>query len=359
MNKKYTNFFRSRQRNGIIEVYRFLLISIVFICHFFLDKSILGKVNSDIYLSQIFNGGICVVAFTIVSGYFLKNNTKYRWTAVTMIVVYSLFLFLLTLILYFSLNQRHETILEWIKNSLFFSNDYAWWYIYIYAIILMISPLINKFLSQVNKWWTLGLIIVMISMNTLIFKPFNYNFILSQKDFIRVLIGYMIGVWIGFYIKLKQVRTLTISLGSFILLFIPYLLYNWGENPIIPHDNWFVENIIQFNNDVAFFRMYIPMSITIFVLSASQFLANKIEKLKIDYFFNYLGEISVPFFLIHEVLIISLCYIEPKFNGFSNCAFFIIYFISFSISAFFAKPLNVLISTINSYYSKSSAKVIQ
>jgi peptidoglycan/LPS O-acetylase OafA/YrhL len=78
MNKKYTNFFRSRQRNGIIEVYRFLLISIVFICHFFLDKSILGKVNSDIYLSQIFNGGICVVAFTIVSGYFLKNNTKYR-----------------------------------------------------------------------------------------------------------------------------------------------------------------------------------------------------------------------------------------------------------------------------------------
>jgi hypothetical protein len=64
-------------------------------------------------------------------------------------------------------------------------------------------------------------------MNTYSFYPFNVFFGgLFQKDFIRVLIAYFIGAYIGYYIRLKSITTLLVSLFSFVFLTILYVLFN-------------------------------------------------------------------------------------------------------------------------------------
>jgi fucose 4-O-acetylase-like acetyltransferase len=134
-------------------------------------------------------------------------------------------------------------------------------------------------------------------------------------------------------------------------LTILYVLFNAH---VIP-SSWFVDNIVDPNNDNAFFRMYIPASCTVFVLSFTAMFWNISKHKKSNSIFNFLGSASVIFFLIHEFIINCFCKFTPIFpqdDAHYWCSLIVCYIIALSISLLFCYPLQKLINKINYLYSK-------
>lgn len=223
-----------RQRESNFELLRILLMITIPLYHSITYGGILHQPYNEftIYGFVICSGGAIVAdyAFMALSSYFFLEHKNQS-------VLHKMFILLpQVLIMYFLKIITIYDILKFPKDDdilkAFFIKG-AWWFIYVYFIVLLIYPILNKIIYKLNQSWillicvTLGFAFIYIGFknesnllhDTIAFL-FTYFVIgyLKRNEFTRYLgmknnkinmmfiyfTGYFITIIIGIYVKMSM-----------------------------------------------------------------------------------------------------------------------------------------------------------
>ena len=151
-------------RNNNLDLLKVIAVIFVLICHY-LNKNMggaFGKVelNSLNYYLSYFLESIAIISvnlFVLISGYFFIDKNEIKISKICSLLITTIFyctvIYLIFLILGYC-TFTLDSIIDYVKSILSF------WFVYIYIIMYLLSPFLNKLLNNLNKKQYMNLILI-------------------------------------------------------------------------------------------------------------------------------------------------------------------------------------------------------
>ncbi|MBE4704086.1 acyltransferase family protein [Spiroplasma platyhelix] len=246
-----------------------------------------------------------VPLFIILSGFFLANSSKakilkYLWM---LLIFYLINIFISFFFFKYDLiheNARYRVSWEWV---LAFGWG-PWWYFWTIPILYLLAPFLNFGLKSVNKWYSLTFIIIFyfiwfFTMNIIVYP----QRLVAAGQIIFFMIIYMLGAWWKLYGAQPKPKNLTLKIAITTLVTIEVInlilfatlkvsLFTMAANWVVGGYDSVAEVPATFANKDTSQPFTIISALAIFII---------FQNLKWNYnwFFNFLGKLSVPIFLYH------------------------------------------------------------
>ena len=141
-----------------------------------------------------------VPIFMLITAYFMAKSNRVRvWSAINTLIVYLAALFILQLSLTGNISE-----LQW-----------PGWYLICLIPVLALSPLLNKMMCSLNKWYSLiiGELWIIIYLQKMP-ASLSFNLIDQYRDIVFLLFYYLVDAWVSLHINVKSKKTILISLGG-------------------------------------------------------------------------------------------------------------------------------------------------
>lgn len=307
-----------QQRKSNIELLRIIAMGMIVIYHIFIHgiapTEILPQtILSILYIPVIFGVNI----FVIISGYFgIRLSWKSFLSLMWIIAFYKLFHLCCDT---FFLNIEHP-IYEWILKPFCGFVSGGGWFIDIYVLLMLISPLLNKLLSTLNRHdYRAGL-------GILLLFDIGYGFFLNRHFNASgySLLHFILLYYIGNLLQKKHLINLYKSGGGDLTtLYITLILFYFLQDT-----QWGIKLATSYSSPLVLIG-----SIYIFI-----FFAN----LHISYcpIINFIASSTLPIYLIHDAGNIANWYYQQigtwfkelsLINFTTHIAFFIILLFTFAI----------------------------
>lgn len=222
----------NKPRDLRFEILRIIAMFMVVFCHAIVNSSLShpkGALSGAIFSSLSNFGKVGVAIFFILTGYFCcqrQFNTKHIIKTFVHVWWYAIMVLLIFLVAS-SLGLQSSTAWHNIDRSgawgMLLSSilpilSYGYWFIISYLILLLVSPMLNKFVQHSNRK-QLGYLILTLSTIRLV----KYTFAPDPNPYLFFMVSittYLIGAWIKLYgdtIKLKSYQIWLIICGCFTL----------------------------------------------------------------------------------------------------------------------------------------------
>lgn len=241
-----------KERDSGIELLRIFAIMMVIGVHTFLygnyyEKAIeVGGIVAETakYLKLLFRPAVNI--FVIITGYFmarsvfdLKKSYKRLFSTYLTLYFYSIVLSLLTLWLgpeYYTIDGEIKGISEIIAEMLLPLFSQQWYFLTDYILMCLFAPFVNLILQNITKKQfqiLIGISTVVLSlwMNLTSIKPFDdilrvygYEEIVEGKNLFSFLYIYMLGGYIGMYVKVRKRPQFLYLIASFFFVWVNYLI---------------------------------------------------------------------------------------------------------------------------------------
>ncbi len=218
-----------KPRDLRFEILRIIAMFMVVFCHAICNSALShpkGALISATFSSLSDIGKVGVAIFFILTGYFccqrqfsakhiIKTFTHVWWYAIIML---SIFLVASRLNLLPDIAQTaFDKLNTWgiVLSSILPILSYGHWFIISYLILLLVSPMLNKFIQHSNRK-QLGYLILALSAVHFI----KYTFVPNPEPYLFFMVSiitYLIGAWIKLYghtIKLKTYQIWLLICGS-------------------------------------------------------------------------------------------------------------------------------------------------
>lgn len=237
-----------KPRDLRFEILRIIAMFMVVFCHALVHSTLShpkGSLSGAIFSSLADFGKVGVAIFFILTGYFccqrqfstkhiIKTFTHVWWYAIMVLLI-----FLVANSLGLQSNTAWHSIEKYgawgiLLSSLLPILPYGHWFIISYLILLLASPMLNKFVQHSNRK-QLGYLILALSTVHLI----RYTFAPDPQPYLFFMVSiitYFIGAWIKLYgntIKLKTYQIWLIICGCFTL----NLAVHYAANLPIAHSS--------------------------------------------------------------------------------------------------------------------------
>ena len=319
-------------RNNGIDLLKIILFFMV-ICLHFLNPDLGGGLrlaqNSSLCVLKLFESiSICAVdCFLIISGYLMCRKNTFKVKRILYIIImffsYHFICYILDIIIFKSYFSLQSFIVIFIPKSFFIN---------FYCLILLISPLLNKFFSIKIKFQIFYLclfallFIILPTFTGFIFDCFNIDFIKglsfltydgdsSGYNLIIFILMYLIGGFI--YHNKEYIKFRFVCLALFLVSAILMSILSYKSNKIWNYDNLFVvinaiSLFIIFENiklkKINFLKYISSCSLGVYILHVNKFVIFHIFDLfNIE---NYVGNDllkSIGFVIISTVIIGVCC----------------------------------------------------
>ena len=229
----------NKPRDLRFEILRIIAMFMVVFCHALSNSALShpkGALISATFSSLSDIGKVGVAIFFILTGYFccqrqfstkhiIKTFTHVWWYAIMMLFI---FLTASRLNLLPDIAQTaFDKLNTWgiVLSSILPILSYGHWFIISYLILLLVSPMLNKFIQHSNRKQLSYLILALSAIHFI-----KYTFVPNPQPYLFFIVSittYLIGAWIKLYghtIKLKTYQIwLLICGGCALNLFIHYL----------------------------------------------------------------------------------------------------------------------------------------
>ena len=243
-------------RNSNIEILRVFFMFVILFHHFFTHGLHIGKIGSDelpLNLENNINASFAllthfgVVGFMFISSYYginLKISKACKlWIQ---LFFYSFIISFVYCILYqtFSISQ--------IFQSFFPLN--IWWFVRYYFIVMLISPIINSGISNINKQSFLFIVIcfgVILYISRFILKVSSFN--LDLLLYVYILGRYLRKYPVNWF---EKHCSIIFVINSFILFCLPLLLLTFNISKPV-HWLWSSYNILVLIEAISCFYTFL------------------------------------------------------------------------------------------------------
>lgn len=317
-----------KERQSNIELLRIILMFAIILHHLIYHNYLFIIDHSNHIIAMILYSGakVAVICFILIMGYFSlesKFNIKKIITLILELLFYELMFSLIFL-------NKDFTINEFMKNV----NQY--WFINVYLIIYLLSPIIKKYIINAPKILQIFIIIIM--------------FIIALKyprtRYIKILwfaIVFICGAYTKKYLNIKN---------KFFLLLVVVISYSLI---VITNEE---ENLVSILNLIcAIFLLLLFSNIKIKPNS----LINNISKYTLGIYLVH-DNVYVREFIIQQGLFMKEMFFTDVFIIYTLIIAILIYFVSLVIDyirnkafqkiLFKSKKLNIIYDKINNYINK-------
>lgn len=249
-----------RKRNMNIEVLRMLSMFLIMFSHYFSCNyrffSLEGFSHVLEYWIDKFAGQTGVCCFLLITGYFMIDKSfKVSRVIKTdiQVVFYSVILCACYYLLMVMRVFPASFISQWsdlrgvttLFQSMFPVWNSVYWFVTAYIFLLIVSPVLNLLVSQLNIRQHMLIIVVFSGVS--IWQLFS-KFSTYWNNLLYVMIIYMIGAWIRLYfnrihVRHKYLKAICVIVFSALLLFLFSMeivfngcianWFNWSWNPMI------------------------------------------------------------------------------------------------------------------------------
>jgi len=234
-------------------------------------------------------GQMGVNCFMLISGYFLLES-KFKWQKMIKVSLQASFYIILGLVI-LNIAGDNSGINWWLPKIFFPILNEAYWFLTIYVLIYLFSPILKKLISVLSKEYltmTLGLSIFIWSLWPTIvgFRTNETESYMFYSRFIWGVIMFLLGAYIRIYApqifdKLKN--SIVLFLISTILIILPILIIGFFKIPGIS-TNYF----------------WRPNSFLLLMWSVSLFLVFKNLVIKENKLINILASTTLGVYLFHD-----------------------------------------------------------
>ena len=294
-------------RQSNIELLR-ILCMIMIIAHHFCVHTKLAYDPSSITFNRLYYeflytwGKIGVNIFVIITGYFSFRNVTLKMGKVFQFYLqtffYSIVIFAIFAIFNLPVGDSGNFVFTW---SGFFQNLFPithdrWWFASAYFILVMISPFINLFISNISRTGLkvilliVGIFYVVIPM--FFIYPNVFTAAWDRNQMIWFIFLYMLGAYYGKYgfrFNIKASRLFLLALAIMAVTFITVIIFDY----VGMKDPWYILD----NKNKYYFEM---QSLPMLIVSVSIFQAF----LKIDIgsnkIINAISSVTFGIYLIHD-----------------------------------------------------------
>lgn len=331
-----------KQRQSNFELLRIILMVAIPIYHLMLYGGMNNLPYNQLTIpSLLLCSGSAIVAdyaFMALSTYFLlsSNNkpilSRFLKLAMQVLLIYMLKMFVLRIVLHIDgTNALFEAFL--VKGS--------WWFIYVYLIILLIYPFLNKIIFSYQPSTVLKICVILGLFFVFNGITYNANILNDLLCFVFTyfVIGYLKRTDFQRYfgIKIKKSTMICIYVVGFIITFLLCLYIKWPANGM---DNEVSNEIVR--------RLVGKYSFIQFIMGIAIFLLFRMITIKTSKLINDLAKNTFYVFLLHETVMAIYWHndklkivddIIPYRNVYSLLAWNIVYIISAFIFAFVVRKI--------------------
>lgn len=267
-----------KQRDSNLELLRIVAMSMIVIYHIFVHGISPVYVGSHSILTVWYVPFILGVnLFILISGYYgIRLSWKSFLSLMWIIVFYKLF----HLIVDTTCLGIHHAWWEWIVKPLSAPASGGGWFVDIYILLMLVSPMLNKLLNGCSKGDLLKYSVIVLLLDM------GYGFILNKHfdPYGYSLIHFVCLYIIGYGLKSYQNVSVKDSWKVYILVVSCLLL----ANLLFPDNHW----IVKFSNSYA----------SPFIVLGAIFLFLIFVRTNIAHhpFINFVAASMFPVYLIHE-----------------------------------------------------------
>lgn len=236
-------------RNSNIELLRIVCMCFIIAGHVIMKYSSDDLGTNEYYISNVLRSFfiVAVNCFVIISGYFgIKLNIRKLIKMNIQVVFYSIVIFLITIIC-----GIHEVSIKKDILLLFPVITKRYWYITIYFVLCIISPLLNIIIEKLNRNQFKGMLITAISMFyilPIISYCINSPTITADAGYgiVNFICLYFIGRYIRLYYKDSKSKLfygggfILASLSLFLANHLLTLIFGFYFNSFLSYDTIFV-----------------------------------------------------------------------------------------------------------------------
>lgn len=277
-----------QQRKSNIELLRILAMILIILHHYALHgglSSIAGfGVNKYIGIIYLIGGKLAVNLFVLISGYFLIESEfklKKVLKLILQVYCYSVAFFIVHVIF------KGIPTGEIIKLTLFPFTSKAYWFIFPYLCVYILSPFINKLIKSISQKQLVKLI------GILIFLFSGLGFFITDLGLMNNLSWFILIYLIGAYIRLYDFNYFsknTIKWFS-VIGYVLFIIITCG----ITYMSQYNASIFRFVNKISSMN-----SIIVLVEAILIFIVFKNLDIKNSKVINILGKSSIGVYLFHD-----------------------------------------------------------
>lgn len=276
MDKQLNDTASLKVRNTNIEVFRLLLMLSIFCWHILMHGAGLKNMSDGYVNNFVYKAFLCAFfapatyCFMFVSGFYGINFSLSKLGKLELsLIIVSL---LCSFIVYFLGGQALRIYL----GSLFPISSCRWWFITYYVIIYLLSPIINKGISNINKKQFTYLLCGLIIYNTLSIVRLLDN---GGSNFLGLLTIFLIARYFKIYsILLSKKIVVFIYLFSGLLLTLLLVLAN-SYCPVLTF------KLLNYNTPLI---MLMAISSSLFFIKLKPLYNKKINKILSSCLYIYL-----------------------------------------------------------------------
>ena len=238
---------RKKERNSWIEILRLIAMLMIFFHHAVLHggTSFYGTLDFQDFIREcMYHGGkLGVIIYVLLSGYNLYSSKLTLKKVIKFII--EIYLFNIALFIYYQTTSQYKITSNIHKILLFpFSNN-QYWFISLYLLILLGSPLFNIAINNITKSQHIITITVLFLLTSLL--PSLYSFSTYTQEILIFVLFYFMGAFLKKYpLKdLKGYKFLFLGGAIIIYLYMNYLIIYFGSDL---HSKKIVNRFIEFVN---------------------------------------------------------------------------------------------------------------
>jgi len=212
--------------------------------------------NDILYFILLSFTCIAVNCFVFISGYY---GAKFKVKTLIGFLIQAISYSLAIALLFAILNPELLSLKYIITNSLPITND-RWWFLNVYLAIFLLSPILNKGISVLNKFQFIFIIAMLIYME-MSFPFTGYNLLSGEGlSLYSLLIMYVLGGYCNKYVKRIDKVTI-LYFGLFLaLLAAMYFLFHIGKQ-ITAFNITRYSSIFTILGAVLFFYIFLQLRI--------------------------------------------------------------------------------------------------
>ena len=291
-----------KQRKSNIELLRIFAMVLIILHHYALHGGLISNgLGVNLYIGTIclIGGKLAVNLFVLISGYFLIES-EFKFKKVLKLIVqvycYSVAFFIVYVIF------KGIPTGEIIKLTVFPFTSKAYWFMFPYLCVYILSPFINKLIKSISQKELLKLIGIL----TFLFS--GLGFFITDLGLMNNLSWFILLYLIGAYIRLYDFNYFSKNTIKWFSIFgyIIFILISCGITYMSQYDS----SIFRFINKISSMN-----SIIVLVEATLIFIVFKNLEIKNNKFINICGKSSIGVYLLHDSIFRTefwkeICFVE-------------------------------------------------
>lgn len=251
----------SKTRNASFELLRIICMFMIVLYHLFVKLDYSGVCESAFYSTMLFPLHIAVICFVLMSGYFgIQLSFKKLLSFYIQVLFYNIVVYSVC-----SIISNEFTVKNFIISFLPLSHNQDLWFIRTYLYLMLLSPIINKYLSSAPPEKFKVMLAVLVFISVYLGIKSDDQSLKEGKNITNFILIYFIGhgirhkIIVGDYSLKKDIAIfLTFNLS---LLSIYYMTFGHGVASFIHRWGWGYNSPLLILNAVLLFMVFTKLTI--------------------------------------------------------------------------------------------------